>query len=521
MPSAEAVALIGDRIASVGSNADILSFRSRDSEVVDCRGLPLLPGIHDAHCHVPATASALASVDCGPPGVTSIGALLSAISARATGTPPGRWVRGFGLDPGSLEENRFPTRWELDSAVPCHPVRINHSSGHACVLNSMALAQAGIDATTPDPLEGVIDRDADSSEPTGILFEAASFLRERLGTTRDPQEFARGVSKLSNTLLSYGITSVQDAGPENGFRQWEAFQSLVDGGVFRPRVTMMVGARNLGQFVESGMHWGWGSNKLELGHAKLMCTLTTGGLLPASEDLAQLAALANESGFPTAIHVIEQEVLEAVLAISGLFKPPSRKGHLAGKAPAVSPVPRSRIEHCAECPPQLLEKVARSGATVVTQPGFIYWRGDGYLRDVEANLVPHLYDSGGFLDSGVPLAFSSDSPVIDPSPWPGIYSAMTSLTKSGSRIPRTGCAESRKGCHGPAVSLTQALEAYTLGGAKAEGSEAVKGALRQGMLADLMVLDTGLEEESLHLLPQAKSVLTIVGGEILWRQGII
>ena len=520
-PHAEAVAISGDRIANVGSNEDILALRSPESEVIDCRALPLLPGINDAHCHVLATASTLASVDCGPPVVTSIGQLLSAISYRAAGTPPGQWVRGFGFDPDSLEETRFPTRWELDSIAPSHPVRINHSSGHACVLNSLALARAGIDGTTPDPVEGVIDRDVSTGEPTGILFDAAFFLRERLGPTRDQQELASSVSRLSATLLACGITTVQDAGPENGIQQWQTFKTLVDKRAFRPRVTMMAGARNLGQFVDSEMKWGSGTEELRLGHAKLMCTLTTGSMLPASEDLNQLAAFAREIGFPIAIHAIEQEVIEALLALPELFKSPSIKRPNAGERPASPRVPRNRIEHCAECPSPLLEKVAQSGATVVTQPGFIYWRGDNYLQRVDPVLIPHLYDTGSLLDWRVPLAFGSDSPVIDPSPWPAIYSAITSLTQQGNRIPRAHFPGALAGNLGARVSLQQALEAYTLGAARAEGAEAIKGAIRQGMLADLTVLGAGIEGESLYQLPQAKSVLTIVGGEVLWRQGAI
>ncbi|MCY4366994.1 MAG: amidohydrolase [Chloroflexi bacterium] len=520
-PHAEAVAVSGDRIVNVGSNEDILALRSPESEVIDCRALPLLPGINDAHCHVLTTASTFSSVDCGPPVITSIGQLLSAISDRAAGTPPGQWVRGFGLDPDSLEESRFPTRWELDSMAPSHPVRINHSSGHACVLNSLALGLAGIDGTTPDPVEGVIEREAHTGEPTGTLFEAALFLRERLGPTRDQQELASSVSRLSDMLLACGITSVQDAGPENAIQQWQTFKTLVDEGAFRPRVTMMAGARNLGQFDESGMIWGTGSEKLKLGHAKIMCTLTTGSLLPASEDLNQLATLAKDMGFPIAIHAIEQEVIEAVLALPELFETPSRKLPTPGERPVAQRVPRNRIEHCAECPPTLLEKVAQSGATVVTQPGFIYWRGENYLRRVDPALIPHLYDTGSFLDRRVPVAFGSDSPVIDPSPWPAIYCAITSLTQQGNRIPRANFTGALAGNQRAGITFRQAIEAYTRGAARAEGAEASKGAIRQGMLADLTVLGAGIEGESLHQLPQAKSVLTIVGGEVLWRQGAI
>ena len=520
-PRAAAVAVRGDSIVAVGSDDEIISLRSPGSEVIDCRGLPLLPGINDAHCHVLATASSLSSVDCGPACITSLDQLLSAIASRAEITPPGQWVRGVGLDPDSLAEQRFPSRWELDSIASDHPVRINHSSGHAVVLNSLGLALAGIDKATPDPVDGVIDRDPETGEPTGVLFEAASFLRERLGPTRNHEEFINGVSRLSDRLLACGITSVQDAGPENGIQQWQTFKSLVDDDVFRPRVAMMAGINNLDQFVESHMGWGSGTPGLTLGHAKIMLTLTTGSLHPAPEDLARLGESARRRGFPVAIHAIEQEAIEAILSLPELLKPLPAYPSWDSMDSAASAAPRNRIEHCAECPPPLMDMVARSGATVVTQPGFIYWRGDGYLQRVDPNLLPHLYDCGAFVARGVPIAFSSDSPVIDPSPWPGIYSAITSLTGTGNRFPRQGFCGAPNGGEGTDISLQHAVEAYTLGAARAEGKASTKGAIRPGMLADLTLLDTGLEGESLQRLPQAQSLVTIVGGQILWRQGCV
>jgi len=519
MTRAAALAVRGDSIVAVGNDSEILSFQTPGAEVIDCLGLPLLPGINDAHCHVLATASSLSSVDCGPALITSLDQLLSAIEARAEVTPSGQWVRGHGLDPDSLAEKRFPSRWELDSVASGNPVRIDHSSGHALVLNSIGLALAGIDRATPDPVDGVIDRDSETGEPTGVLFEAATFLRERLGPTRSQEEFINGVSRLSDRLLACGITSVQDAGPENGIQQWQTFKSLVEDDVFRPRVAMMAGVRNLEQFVDAGMGWGSGTRSLSLGHAKIMLTLTTGSLQPAPQDLAQLGSSARKHGFPVAIHAIEKEAIEAIVSLPELLKPfpgcPARDGVVSSPRA----IPRNRIEHCAECPPPLVQKVARSGAKIVTQPGFIYWRGDGYRQRVDPHMIPHLYDCGALVARGVPIAFGSDSPVIDPSPWPGIYSAITSRTLTGSHYPRPSFHSSPAGPRERGISLQQAIEAYTLGAARAEGSESIKGAIRPGMLADLALLDTGLEGESLHRLPQAKSLLTIVGGKILWRQG--
>ena len=298
LPLAEAVAVRGDRILAVGRSDDVLALRSSDSQVIDCRGLALLPGLVDAHCHLLPTASALSALDCTPAAVPTLAQLQALLARRAGEVPAGQWLRGFGLDPAGLAEGRFPTRWELDAAAPDHPVRLEHDSGHGAVLNSLALRRAGIDADTPDPPEGVIEREESSGQPTGLLLELAGFLRQRLGPTRSWEELAEDVSRLSQRLLSYGITSVQDAGPANGLSQWQTFRSLSDAGKFLPRITMMAGAGNVPHLAARELGFGAGDHRLRVGHAKIMLTLTTGALQPGTEELRERVSECQSLGFP-------------------------------------------------------------------------------------------------------------------------------------------------------------------------------------------------------------------------------
>ena len=321
-PVAEAVAISRDRVLAVGSYSEISTHRTGRTEIIDCQGFPLIPGINDAHCHVLATATSLSGLDCGGECISSLDDLLAEVSSQFNQIPPGRWIRGYGLEPGSLKESRYPTRWELDSVAPHNPVRLDHASGHATVLNTMALAAAGIKDDTPDPVEGVIDRDLANGQPTGLLLEMAGYLRERLGNTRSAQDLESSVSQLSKRLLSYGITSVQDAGPNNGIGTWETFQSLVSSGAMRQRMTMMAGAGKLEEFLEAGLGWSCGNESLRLGHAKIMLTLTTGDLHPAIEDLEKLTSNALALGFPYAVHAVEQEALAALLGLHPVHRLP-------------------------------------------------------------------------------------------------------------------------------------------------------------------------------------------------------
>ena len=503
---AQAVAIHGNTIAAVGSSSEIAALAAPATQTIDCSGKTLMPGFVDSHCHVLAQAASLHGIDCSPRDVLSIQDLEWAIKRRAETTEAGHWICGFGYDDLSLLENRHPTRWDLDRAAPNHPVRLDHRSGHASVLNSQALDLAGINETTPDPVEGVIHRDVDTGQPSGLLFEMSGYLRQRLSASRDQAAFQASVHHLNNTLLGYGITSVQDAGPDNGMDRWRTFQELQASGALTCRVTMFAGVSRLAEFQSAGLNWGAGGDQLRLGHAKIMLTLTTGALDPNLAALGDMVDNAHRSGFPVAIHAIEQEAIEAAVRV------------LSGAAPLPKPAsetsaqPVDRIEHCAECPPQLMAEIAQSGCLVVTQPGFIFWNGDNYLERVNAYMLPDLYPVGALAKSGIPVAFGSDAPVIDANPWPAIYSAVTRRTSNGTFLPPNGF-------RGQTITVAEALRMYTSSGANSEGSGQRKGTIQPGMLADMVLLDTDPFSAEPEQLKEIRAVLTVVGGQVVWEGG--
>ena len=500
-PRAQAVAVSGGRIAAVGRDADLRPLAGRRSRLVDGRGNTLLPGFNDAHLHLPGLAARLLDLDCSPAAAPSLAALQALVRQEAQRQPPGAWVRGRGYDQLALEGQRHPHRRDLDAAAPGHPVRLEHRSGHAAVLNTPALELAGIHRETPDPAGGVIERDPADGEPTGLLLECGELLRQRLGQQRSASEIADGLRQAGRRLAAYGITSVQDAGAGNGPERWQLFASLRDSGALPQRITLMAGAARLPEFAAAGLEWGSGDDRLRLGHAKIMLTLTAGALSPPPEELREIIAAAHRRGFPVALHCIEQEAVAA--AIDALAAAPPIP---AGFRPARPP---DRIEHCAECPPPLLTAVKRGGAMVVTQPGFIYHRGAVYRAETPPELRPHLYPAGALRRRGVAVAFSSDAPVIDPNPWPAVYSAATGRAGDGVSV---GGDDGRN----QAVGLAAALRGFTLDGAVAEGRAAVKGRIAPGQLADLTLLDANLDSLDLERLPYVKPQMTIIGGEIVW-----
>ena len=175
-PGASAVAVRDGRIAAVGTDGEVLPCRGPGTEVIDCRGRTVVPGFNDAHCHPIALAASYLAWTAGrwPCGASPTSRKPSA--GRAGQTPNGRWIRANGYNEFYLADKRHPNRRDLDAASPGHPVKLSHRSGHACVLNSRAMELLGISAETEEPEGGMMERDLDTGEPNGLLFEMNTFV---------------------------------------------------------------------------------------------------------------------------------------------------------------------------------------------------------------------------------------------------------------------------------------------------------------------------------------------------------
>ena len=488
-----AVAVRAGRIAWIGTSEEAARLTGARTRIIDCLGRTLLPGLIDAHLHLLAYASSLVAVDCSPYSTCSIGQIRQALGRRARETPAGEWIRGYGYDDLSLLERRHPTRRDLDAATPAHPVRLNHRSGHAAVLNSLALDRVGIGADTPDPVDGVIDRD-DDGEPTGLLFEMDGYLGERVPSLTDEQ-LRRGVSAVSCDLLSQGITSVHDATHLNSMERWTTIEEMKRSGLLAPRVTMMPGLARLDGFRDAGIGYGSGGDHLSLGHVKLMLTGTTGGLYPDRETLAGQVAEAHSKGFPVAIHAVESDGVEAATA--------SLLEGSGGRRPAAPP---DRIEHCFECPPETLRRLSASGIVPVVQPGLVYRRGDVYLSETAPAVLPWLHRTGSLFGAGLCPAAGSDAPVVRPRPFEAVYSAVTRRSSTGAAVN-----DSER------VSVYDALRMYTVNAARAGGHERDRGSIEVGKLADLVLLDRDPLTVPPEELPDVRVTTTILDGRVVWE----
>lgn len=469
-------------IIKLGADDEVVRYAGPGSEVIDCGGRALIPGIVDDHCHLFATASERLAVDCRPSVTPTVDAVVA--SLRSSRVRNDGWIRGCGYDDSPLGLGRHLNRHDLDAVSLERPVRVEHRSGHACALNSAGLDAVGINRDTPHPSGGTIVRDPDG-EPTGLLLDMEDWLRRRTRSRIDDTEFRAAIRELSQDLLRYGITGATDAGANNGINRWRAFESLVADGVIRLRVTMMVGARRLEEIRGAGLKHGDvdESGLLTLGPAKIMLTVSSGSLHPDFETLSEVVRQAHSDGFPVAIHAVEREaVVASALAVTDH---PSTVGH-------------DRIEHCGECPPDVAERVAASGARVVLNTGFLHYEGERYFRTVPDDLVPHLYPAGALAVRGVRVSLGSDAPVVEPNPWAAMAAAVGRCTAHGHPLGGVGL---------PCVSV--ALDMHT-GGRR----------ISPGAPADLAVVEPDPRATPLENLPEIRSLLTVVAGRVVWRDGI-
>jgi len=494
-PTAGLVAIKGNKILMVGDNDRLGEVGGAKTKVIDCRGKTVVPGFNDAHCHTFGFIRKLGSIDLSPPSVRSIADIKAAVRQRARNTPPGNWITATDYNEFYLAEKRHPNRRDLDEAAPEHPVVLTHRSLHACVLNSLALAMADITGETPEPEGAIIDRELDGGEPSGLLFEMLGYIRGQVLPPLSGEELAQGIAIANRRYLSMGITSLQEASVGNDLASWQNLKRSKDSAELASRVSMMFGFDALPQFQEAGLEFGSGDEQLRLGGVKIILNETTGKLQPPQEELNRQALSAHRAGFQLAIHCIEPGTVAA--AITALE-------YVYNRLPVAER--RHRLEHCSECPPELLERLVELKAMVVTQPPFIYYGGERYLATVPPERQEWLYRIKSFLDSGLIVAGSSDSPVVPDNPLLGIYAAVTRRAKSGQEVlPKE------------AVSAEQALAMYTTNAAYASFEENIKGSITPGKLADMAVLSADPLKSPPEQIKDIRVEMTIIDGRVAWE----
>ncbi len=517
-PRAEAIACRDGRLSGVGSIAEISALRGPQTRVVDLNGQTAVPGLIDAHGHVLGLGSfALGRLDLS--SARSLDDVIAMVGDKARRTPAGGWILGGRWDHESWPGHVLPTHAALSAATPDHPVWITRVDGHAGLANAAALTKAGIARDTPEPSGGEILRD-EHGEPTGVLIDNAMDLLTR---HLDPQraDTAELIRKAQAVCLSVGLTGVHDAGVSPA--EVQVYAALERSGELKLRVYAMVhGEQAKAYFEENGLRVG---ERLTVRACKLYTDGAMGSrgawLLapysdrPVDEDgrpysglavmqpefIRSVAQDAVQRGYQVCTHAIgdraNRETLDA-------YEHAYRTGGIALPADR-----RFRIEHAQLLALDDIPRFARLGVIASMQPTHctsdMRWVGARVGSERERGA----YAWSSLLRSGAVVAGGSDFPVESPNPMLGLYAAVT----------RRDLESKPAGGWHPEQSLTreEALRLFTLDAACAAFEETLKGSLEKGKLADFVVLDRDVMRCEAAEIPGTKVVMTVVGGEIVYR----
>lgn len=526
-----ALAVSHGRIVAAGDDATVLARQGPQTTIVDLHGAFVMPGFNDAHTHMAQAGQQRLAVDLI--GVRSLAEMQARIRFYVSTTRPGQWILGGGWDQTLWASTKLPTRRDLDAVTAGHPALLMRVDGHIGVVNTAALAAAGLDHTTPDPKGGKFDR-APDLELTGIVREAPALaLVQQHIPPPDRDTRRRALSLAIQDALAHGVTSVQDFSDWDDWlvlEEWEhqgklplRFAEWVDFNLplavleqrraSHPGDDPLLHLTQLKAFMDGSL----GSRTAALDEP-YSDDPGNGGLPRYDADkLQQMASERARSGFQLGFHAIGDranamalDAFEAGEQVGTPAQLPQRCQTAEQGACAFHPADfRFRIEHAQVLVPEAFARFARLGVIASMQPSHLLtdmaWAGQrlGPERSTRA------YAWRSFLDHGVTLAFGTDYPVESISPFRGLYAAITRQNEAGTQTFEPN----------ERLTINEAIYAYTQASAFAEFRETLKGRLEPGFLADLVVLDRDITMVSPRDLLKTKVLRTVVGGVTRYEAG--
>jgi predicted amidohydrolase YtcJ len=513
-PEAQALAVRGGRIATVGSNSEISALRGPRTVVIDGRGRRVVPGFIDAHTHMAMGGFNLLALDLrhtkDPEEFTRE---LAAFTARK---PAGQWLTDGAWDHEQWNPPRLPTKALLDPATGDRPTCLARQDGHMVVCNSLALKLAGITRDTPDPPGGVIVRDS-SGEPTGVLKDAAMGAIDGVRPARTQAELLEALRTAMKHAASVGVTSVQDLpGTSGDLAAWEALRDAREMTVrvsYRPSLSSWDeagrkrAAMKQDEWLRVGGVKGFADGSLGSSTALFFAPYSddprNSGVFNAEaiplSRMEERVRGADRAGLQVEIHAIgdraNAEILDLYERVARANGPKDR---------------RFRIEHAQHLRPEDIPRFAKIPVIASMQPYHAIDDGRWAQKRIGDERCRTTYAFRSLLDTGARLAFGSDWDVAPLSPIAGIDAAVTRRTLDG-KNPGGWFPEQR-------ISVQEALRAYTAGGAYAAFEEKEKGTLASGYLADFVLLSRDILEIPPAEIAGVSVDATVVGGNVVFER---
>jgi predicted amidohydrolase YtcJ len=515
-PTAQAVAVLGDRIVSVGTSAEIDAWRGAGTKVIDAGGKLLLPGFNDAHVHFVSGGSQLDAVQLND--VTNPEEFARRIGERAKKTPKGEWIVGGDWDETKWDPAKLPTKELIDAVTPDTPVFVYRYDGHLGLANSVALRMAGVTAKTQDPPGGVVVHDA-KGNPTGILKDAAMDPVYKVMPALSHEQRVRVVKRALAHAASLGVTSAQDMNPD--YADIAVYSELLQRGELTTRLYVAPYISGVDDQAKLGIRHAFGGPFLQMGAVKAYADGSLGsstayffepfvgqpdnhGLL--SDEMHPISAMrdrmmkADAAGIQICTHAIGDQGISIILDLYSDVV----KAH--GEADR-----RFRIEHAQHMAAKDFDRFAQLHVIASVQPYHAIDDGRFAEGRIGHDRSSRTYAFRTFLDHGVRLAFGTDWDVAPLNPMLGLYAAVTRATLDGKNP--NGWFPGQK------LTVTEAVEAYTMGSAYAEFQEREKGSITAGKLADMVLLSDDIFSIAPQKIRDVRVEKTILGGKVIWDIG--
>lgn len=512
-PEAEALAIVQNRIVSLGKSSEIKKLIGSQTRVIDLKGRFVLPGFIDTHTHFLNGGLALRSVQLRT--CRSREEFTRRIEAKTKELEPGSWILNGDWDHEQFSPPVLPSKEWIDKVTPEHPVCVNRFDGHMVLVNSLAMSLAGIDKKTVSPPGGEIIKDPLTGEPTGILKDAAAELVYAKIPELTLAEKKEAVKAALKEAAVNGVTSIHDMSDASSF---EVFQELLRSGELTSRLYVYIQIPEIDVFLRLKIKSGFGHPFLRLAGLKGFVDGSLGSetalfFEPYSDNpkaygllashmfpegiMEKRLSQADQAGLQVAVHAIGDranamvlDIMEKIIRENG---PRDR---------------RWRIEHVQHLRKSDIERFSQLGLIASVQPYHAIDDGCWAERKIGSERAKTTYAFNSLLQAGAIPVFGSDWTVAPLSPLTGIYAAVTRKTLDGQNP--EGWIPQEK------ITVEEAIKSYTVRAAYAEFSEKEKGSLEPGKLADLVVLDRNLLRIEPDEILKTRVLLTMVDGRVIF-----
>ncbi|GAB4140104.1 MAG: amidohydrolase [Ignavibacteriales bacterium] len=509
---AEAIVTECNRIKFVGTTGNAKKFIDNETEVFDLMNHLVLPGFIDSHAHLVLGGFYLQGIDLS--NAKSKTEFREIFKSFLTKKNQG-WIQGGNWNHQQFEKVELPTKEWIDDITANVPVFVHRMDYHMALANSAAMNLAGITKSTPNPIGGEIEKDA-NGEPTGILKDKAMDLVYKILPEPDSTEFQSAIETALKETAKFGITTVHDISYKSHFAE---YQKTLNNGKLNCRIYSIMPIENHEHLIKSEISCPFGNEKLRIGAMKAFADGSLGSstayfFQPYEDDkqncglameilqngkLKKWAEKCDENNLQLVIHAIGDKAISEVIDIYQQIN--SRKQQKDR---------RFRIEHAQHMHPKDFRRLNENKIIVSAQPYHLYDDGSWAVNKIGDERLKTTYAFKSFIKNGIKLCFGSDWPVSTLNPIEGIYAAVTRQTSDGKNP--NGLVPEEK------LTVEEAIKCYTINAAFACFDEKNSGSIECGKYADFIVLDCDVFNTQPEKIKDVKVRMTIFDGEIIYSK---